>query len=248
MPFTRPFHPARMAASLLAALALAAALTTTAAAAPLSKPGWLSGVELTQYYPVPEWWFTGKLVPAPGLPGLYPIDWLYSARGVSMEGTGIASSGQFVHIDSLGVGGWVTIAGGPANFTDTPPYWRAGGYWRNGEQAVTFPLQAGGWSNGIGKTYVPLPDVSFAFGPGRELTYWESIAVDPRLIPLGSWVYIPAYRQGPGHGWFLAQDTGGAIVGRHLDLYIPPPASPTDSGTTLWQQQVYVLPPGTKLP
>lgn len=247
MPVRLPHLP-RAAAFLLGLLALVAPAATTAAAAPLSKPAWVSGVELTQYYPVPEWWFTGKLVAAPGLPGTYPIDWLYSARGVSMQGTGIASNGQFVHIQDLGLGGWVTLAGAAANFLGTAPYWRAGGFWRNPQQAVTFPLQAGGWSNGTGKAYVPLPEVSFAYGPGRQLTYWESVAVDPHLIPLGSWVYIPAYTQGPGHGWFLAQDTGGAIIGRHLDLYIPPPASPTDSGATLWQQQVYVLPPGTKLP
>ena len=69
-----------------------------------------------------------------------------------------------------------------------------------------------------------------------------------RLIALGSWVYIPAYRNGPGHGWFLAQDTGGAIIGHHLDIYRPPPSSSADPGTTLFGSQVYVLPPGTHVP
>ncbi len=225
--------------------ALAAAPVT---AAPLSQPTWVTGVELTQYWPVPEWWFGGEDVTAPGLPGTYPIDWLYSANGVSMQGTGIADNGQFVHIDALGQGGWVTLTGSVADFGANSPYWRAGGYWRNAAGGVTFPLQAGGWSNGPGKGYVALPGVSFAPGPGRPLTYWESVAVDPSLIPLGSWVYLPAYRSGPGHGWFMAEDTGGAIVGRHIDVYRPPPASPSDPGVTLFGSDVYVLPPGTHLP
>jgi 3D (Asp-Asp-Asp) domain-containing protein len=242
----RPPHVRRLALLVLPLLALLGG--GPAKASPISQPGWLAGVELTQYWPVPEAWFTGELVAAPGLPGLHPIDWLYSARGVSMQGTGIADDGQYVHIDALGQGGWVTLAGSVANFAGSAPYWRAGGYWRNGQGGVTFPLQAGGWSNGLSSRYVPLPGVTFAPGPGRALTYWESVAVDPRLIPLGSWIYIPAYVTGPGRGWFLAQDTGGAIVGRHLDLYRPPPAGPTDPGTTLFGAQIYVLPPGQRLP
>ena len=64
------------------------------------------------------------------------------------------------HIDSLGNGGWVTAAGQPTSPFDGwsagAPYWRAGGYWRNRSGAVTFPLAAGGWSAGTGRTYVPL--------------------------------------------------------------------------------------------
>jgi len=38
------------------------------------------------------------------------------------------------------------------------------------------------------------------------------IAVDPRVIPLGTRVYIP------GYGYAVARDTGGAIKGRRIDL------------------------------
>ncbi len=43
---------------------------------------------------------------------------------------------------------------------------------------------------------------------------WKThgIAVDPRLIPLGSLLYVP------GYGRALADDTGGRIKGRHLDV------------------------------
>ncbi len=86
-----------------------------------------------------------------------------------------------------------------------------------------------------------MPGVTFAAGASRPLTFYGSIAVDPRVIPLGSWVYIPAYR-GDGHGgWFVAQDTGGGIIGRHVDVYRTPPASPRDGGQYLTAQRIYVV-------
>lgn len=36
--------------------------------------------------------------------------------------------------------------------------------------------------------------------------------VDPRVIPLYSWIYIP------GYGIAQARDAGGAIIGEHIDL------------------------------
>lgn len=41
------------------------------------------------------------------------------------------------------------------------------------------------------------------------------VAVDPRVIPLGSKMYIP------GYGWAVAADTGGAIVGNKIDVWLP---------------------------
>ena len=60
---------------------------------------------------------------------------------------------------------------------------------------------------------------------GHTLTAMKSIAVDPRLIPLGSVVYIP---QAEGvtvdgqvlNGVFYAHDVGSAIKGKHIDVFI----------------------------
>ena len=85
--------------------------------------------------------------------------------------------------------------------------------------------------------------MSFAVGPSLPLSFYQSIAVDPGVIPLGSRVYIPAYAHDGHGGWFIAQDTGGAINGRHIDVYRSPPASPTDSGRFFTSQRVFVVRP-----
>ncbi len=43
----------------------------------------------------------------------------------------------------------------------------------------------------------------------------RTIAVDPRVIPIGSWVYVD------GLGVYRAEDTGGAIQGNRIDIFMP---------------------------
>jgi 3D (Asp-Asp-Asp) domain-containing protein len=113
---------------------------------------------------------------------------------------------------------------------------------------LTFPLLTGGWSNGRGVKYVPPPaGITFRPGPSQPLQYLRSIAVDPSVIPKGSHVYIPSYSSING-GWFEAADTGGAIVGRHIDVFRPPPADPRDQGNFATGERVYIVPPGVRLP
>jgi hypothetical protein len=212
------------------------------------KGSWLRGVAITEYWPVPEAWFVGRLVSVPGLASEHRVDWLYSALGVSMQGEGIGLDGQLYHIASLGDAGWVTSTGRPTSpgaggWSGGSPYWRAGGFWRNRSGQITYPLQLSGWSNRPGVKYVPIRGVSFAPGPSLALKYYQSLAVDPKVIPLGSRVYIPAYRGDGYGGWFVAQDTGGAIIGRHVDVFRPPPAAPADPGQDLTDQRVWVVPP-----
>jgi 3D (Asp-Asp-Asp) domain-containing protein len=222
------------------------------AAAPATSGGpgkWLGGFELTEYYPALEGWFVGALVDSPGLGTQHRIDWLYSAHGLSMEGDGIGLDGHQYHVANLGSGGWLTAGGGStAQFgAGSAPYWRTGGFWRTSGGVLTFPLSNGGWSAGTGVRYVPPPGITFAPGQSRPLGYLRSVAVDPSVIPLGSHIFIPSYQSVNG-GWFEADDTGGAIVGNHIDVFRPPPSNPADTGNFATGQQVYVVPPGVPVP
>jgi len=44
---------------------------------------------------------------------------------------------------------------------------------------------------------------------------WGTIAADTRYYPFGSIMYVPDY------GWGRVEDIGGAIKGKHIDLYFP---------------------------
>ncbi|CUN99752.1 3D/G5 domain-containing protein [Clostridium disporicum] len=50
--------------------------------------------------------------------------------------------------------------------------------------------------------------------PTRNEGGYSTIAVDPSVIPLGSLLYID------GYGYAVAEDTGGAIQGNIIDLYL----------------------------
>ncbi len=62
-------------------------------------------------------------------------------------------------------------------------------------------------------TYVPY----ITTGSGQRLEDGISIAVDPSVIPLNSWAYIESI------GWRRADDTGGAIKGKRIDVFMNVP-------------------------
>lgn len=58
---------------------------------------------------------------------------------------------------------------------------------------------------------------SAAFGitaSGTHAKVGRTVAVDPNIIPIGSLVYIPDI------GWRVAEDSGGAVKGRHIDILL----------------------------
>ncbi len=233
---------------LAATMLLLAMLLPSSAGAVIKKTGWVKDVTLTEYYPTPEKWFVGKKINAPGLTDKHRADWLYSAYGLPMEGSGIGLDGRTYHYaDGYDVP-WV----GKNGKRDGSYYWLDVG-WRNKKGAVTFPLEGGGWSNGpeVKNRYkspkergVRFQVVKWPIGAsGKKLNFWRSIAVDPDLIKFGSRVYVPAYRNKPGGGWFVAADTGGAIDGRHIDIYRPPPKKKGIGGNYFSSKRICVVPP-----
>ena len=188
----------------------------------ITRPRWVSNALVTEYFPVRETWFSGKLVHANGIPGKHPADWLYGPHGVAMNGEGLGADGRFYHFAGPYDIGWVNASGQP-----TSGCWT--GVWTAGHPA-----------------WVAAPS-RVRFTPGRpSFPFWKTVAVDRKLVPTGSRVFIRAYCDTPAHGWFKALDTGGAIIGAHFDVYRAPPK--TLVLRDFHDQRVYVVPPGKAIP
>lgn len=67
----------------------------------------------------------------------------------------------------------------------------------------------------------------------RNCSGYSSVAVDPRVIPLGTKLYIE------GYGYAIAEDTGGAIKGNVIDLYFNS-KSEVDNWGSRWVN-VYII-------
>jgi 3D (Asp-Asp-Asp) domain-containing protein len=70
---------------------------------------------------------------------------------------------------------------------------------------------------------------------GTSVSY-GTVAVDPRVIPLGSRIYVP------GYGWARALDVGGAVRGNVIDVWLPSMGQCMQWGRR--SVTVTVLPPG----
>ncbi len=54
-----------------------------------------------------------------------------------------------------------------------------------------------------------------------KVPHWGTVAVDPRVIPLGTKMYIASSDGSVVYGYCTAGDTGGAIKGARVDLWMP---------------------------
>lgn len=68
----------------------------------------------------------------------------------------------------------------------------------------------------------------------RNENGYSSVAVDPRVIPLGTKLYIP------GYGYAVAEDIGSAIKGKKIDLYFNSESELYNNWSVRWVD-VYIL-------
>lgn len=71
--------------------------------------------------------------------------------------------------------------------------------------------------------------------PVRDPNGISTISVDPRVIPLGSLVYVE------GYGKAIAADTGGAIVGNIIDVYVNSNEEALNNWGRRYDVPVYIL-------
>ena len=166
---------------------------------PVSAEWFDQTFEITHYdIGIDEDDFTGNFVTANGIPGTYRDDFLYSARGVCMQGTGLTRNDEYIHYVSGG-GGWVNQDGEPtAPIHGTTDWTNGRPHWIRYPDQVTFAQGAGG-----------------ACGP---VTPGTSVAADLSVLPCSSMIFIG----GGGIGFRRVDDAGGAITGHHIDVLVPP--------------------------
>jgi len=161
---------------------------------------------------------------------------LFGGRGVAMQGTGRTSFD----------GDYIKYTGGAACFvrlTGANAGRNLDGQWVINPRVLRERYARIGITDftGFGNLALLYPEratfstcAAITGTSGQELFPWSSIAVDPSLIPLGQTLTIQFKNEADmlyneTDTIFRADDTGGAIKGRHIDIYL-------GEGRTAWEQ------------
>jgi len=157
-----------------------------------------------------------------GIEGVFYAHFLYSARGLPMQGSGRSRDGRVVqYLSSISDVHWLNKNG------ETTGPQGAGQPWSAGPPVKIHPPENAHFSvldkekypygEGARGAITPL----FPETPGEKLpSKIPSIAVDPEVIEYRSIVYIESLKEGPSYGYFQALDTGSAIKGNHIDVFV----------------------------
>ena len=94
--------------------------------------------------------------------------------------------------------------------------------WEIDEYEATFYTKECGTGDGITFT-------------GTKATVGRTVAVDPAFIPLGSWLFIE------GFGWRRAEDTGSAVQGNVVDIYVGEGPGARKEALRLGRQRVKII-------
>lgn len=153
-------------------------------------------------------------------------------------------------------------------------YWTVGADGKPGSDTrrPTFPLGDETWSNPPAAPVVGLPVCdkaaatakaaypdghdwtrrgyldTYGVGVGTAVTPWHSIATDRDWIPRGTAIYIEALKDTPSRGCFVAEDTGGAIIDKHIDILIPPDKTLSQKFKLPSRADLTQLPTGVECP
>lgn len=82
-------------------------------------------------------------------------------------------------------------------------------------------------------------DPEYGITASGTLAQPGTVAVDPRVIPLGTELYIASTDGSPDYGFATAEDTGGAIKGDKIDLFMEDSKDCDDFGRR--PVKVYIL-------
>lgn len=157
------------------------------------------------------------------------------AEGVSHVGVYIGG-GDFIHNTDANGGGLAVN-----NLSDS--YWAQ--HWLKGRRIFESAHLGSGDNTAVGPSRPPgisgegvvfeataygAEHINLGVGPGYKPSYktatgttpkgGRTIAADPRLLPLNSQVYIECPEMPKYNGVYTVEDTGGAIKGKRIDIYI----------------------------
>jgi len=152
---------------------------------------------------------------------------LFGGRGIAMQGSGrTGPAGDYIKY--TGGGGFFVRLTGPSAGRNLD------GLWIENPDVVRQRYARIGITDftGFGNLALRYPQKakfcktsSFIGSSGHTLTAWKSISIDPDFIPLGQVIEINFKNENnslnaESQGNFVAEDTGSAIKGKHIEIYL----------------------------